>query len=109
MSFTCPICERTSYNPKDVEYQYCGHCHTFPEQRPLTMMETHISKGPMDPICARVSCGGGERLGGYYVVYRGTVDESIAALEAALKAMRVVKSTGTEPPVDNKFKQLGAQ
>jgi len=31
--FTCPDCGRTSYNPNDVKYQYCGNCHTFPEQR----------------------------------------------------------------------------
>jgi hypothetical protein len=26
-SFTCPVCDRTSYNPPDVENHYCGHCH----------------------------------------------------------------------------------
>lgn len=31
--FTCPDCGRTSYHPKDVESQYCGNCHTFPENR----------------------------------------------------------------------------
>lgn len=26
--FTCPICERTSYNAHDVAAGYCGACHT---------------------------------------------------------------------------------
>ena len=28
-SFTCPECERTSYNRHDVEARYCGACHRF--------------------------------------------------------------------------------
>lgn len=28
-SFTCPRCGRTSYNPHDVIYGYCGACHDF--------------------------------------------------------------------------------
>ena len=32
-SFTCPVCGKTSYHPKDIELQYCGFCHTFPEMR----------------------------------------------------------------------------
>jgi hypothetical protein len=31
--FTCPDCKRTSYHPEDVKHQYCGNCHTFPENR----------------------------------------------------------------------------
>jgi hypothetical protein len=27
--FRCPVCERVSYHPKDIEYRYCGHCHYF--------------------------------------------------------------------------------
>lgn len=26
-SFWCPLCGATSYNPKDIEYGYCGACH----------------------------------------------------------------------------------
>lgn len=33
ISFTCPVCNMTSYNKNDVENQYCGSCHTFPENR----------------------------------------------------------------------------
>lgn len=28
-SITCPRCRRTSYNPNDVLYRYCGNCHQF--------------------------------------------------------------------------------
>jgi hypothetical protein len=29
VSFTCPICWRTSYNPNDELHGYCGYCHAF--------------------------------------------------------------------------------
>ena len=29
MSFTCPVCWRTSYNPNDEAEGYCGYCHDF--------------------------------------------------------------------------------
>lgn len=29
MSFTCPECGRTSHNPNDERYRYCGACHKF--------------------------------------------------------------------------------
>lgn len=29
LSFTCPVCGRTSYNANDVQYGYCGKCHAF--------------------------------------------------------------------------------
>lgn len=28
-TFTCPDCQRTSYNPNDVRERYCGACHKF--------------------------------------------------------------------------------
>jgi hypothetical protein len=28
-SFTCPVCGRTSYHPKDIAEHYCGACHKF--------------------------------------------------------------------------------
>lgn len=27
--FTCPVCTRTSYHPKDLAEGYCGACKTF--------------------------------------------------------------------------------
>jgi hypothetical protein len=29
MSFTCPVCQRTSYHPEDEKWGYCGACHDF--------------------------------------------------------------------------------
>jgi hypothetical protein len=29
VSYTCPICSRTSYHPDDEKYSYCGNCHDF--------------------------------------------------------------------------------
>lgn len=26
---TCLWCKRTSWNPNDVKFLYCGHCHHF--------------------------------------------------------------------------------
>lgn len=28
-SVTCPLCGRTSYHPRDVEYGYCGACRDY--------------------------------------------------------------------------------
>ena len=28
-AWTCPHCKRTSWNPNDVKYHYCGACHHF--------------------------------------------------------------------------------
>jgi hypothetical protein len=29
MSFTCPVCHRTSYHPEDEQWGYCGNCHDY--------------------------------------------------------------------------------
>ena len=29
MSYTCPVCWRTSYHPDDEKYSYCGNCRDF--------------------------------------------------------------------------------
>jgi hypothetical protein len=29
MSFTCPVCRRTSYSDEDEKWGYCGACHDF--------------------------------------------------------------------------------
>jgi hypothetical protein len=29
LSFTCPVCRRTSHNPNDESAGYCGYCHDF--------------------------------------------------------------------------------
>ena len=30
-AITCLVCLRTSHNPNDVLYRYCGYCHWFHE------------------------------------------------------------------------------
>jgi ribosomal protein S27AE len=32
MAITCPKCGMTSFNPNDVEKEYCGNCHQFHSQ-----------------------------------------------------------------------------
>lgn len=32
-SITCPVCRRTSYNPRDVITGYCAHCHRMQLRR----------------------------------------------------------------------------
>ncbi len=36
MSYTCPVCHRTSYNPHDERYGYCGHCRDFTRDADVT-------------------------------------------------------------------------
>jgi hypothetical protein len=36
VSITCPQCGRTSHNPNDVKYRYCGACHQFHNTMNLT-------------------------------------------------------------------------
>lgn len=33
LTYTCPVCKRVSYHPKDIQYKYCGNCHKFEDQR----------------------------------------------------------------------------
>jgi hypothetical protein len=33
-SITCTKCRKTSNNPNDVRYHYCGHCHLFLDAPP---------------------------------------------------------------------------
>lgn len=28
-TFTCPRCTKTSYNPNDAKYGYCGNCNDY--------------------------------------------------------------------------------
>lgn len=69
-------------------------------------MSVHISRGPTDPICPRVSVGGNSETG-FYCVFRGPADDCIAALEQAIAAMRTRRPSLDTLPVDRKFKELG--
>jgi len=31
-SYTCPWCGYQSFNPSDILYRWCGHCHAFSER-----------------------------------------------------------------------------
>ena len=52
------------------------------------MTKVSITRFADDPLCLRVSIGGGEKIGGYYCTYRGTREESIEALEKVLLALK---------------------
>jgi hypothetical protein len=30
-SIVCPVCQRRSFHPKDIEHRYCGFCRQFHE------------------------------------------------------------------------------
>jgi hypothetical protein len=34
MTYTCPVCERTSYNPNDAEHKWCGACQGYTSEPP---------------------------------------------------------------------------
>jgi len=52
------------------------------------MTKVSVTRFPDDPVCLRVSIGGGEKIGGYYCTYRGTREASIEALEKVLLALK---------------------
>lgn len=65
-------------------------------------MEVIITKKADDPVCLRISIGGGEKVGGYYLSYRGTKEDAIAGLETALASMRALAKNlgpGREPDI----------
>lgn len=49
--FTCPVCARTSFNPNDIRYGYCGFCCEYtgtPEGRlrlAVLQREREVSDG----------------------------------------------------------------
>lgn len=67
-------------------------------------MPIDIIRAPTDPICTRVSVGG-TQADGFYVVYRGTLDDSITCLRNALKGLEVTKATGSEPAINNHYQK----
>ena len=52
MPFQCPDCKRVSHHPEDARHGYCGHCHTFPENRAKRMQATKAPTNPYAPPCA---------------------------------------------------------
>ena len=52
------------------------------------MTRVSVQRLPDDPLCLRVSIGGGEKIDGYYCSYRGTREETIEALETVLLVLK---------------------
>lgn len=52
------------------------------------MKKVTVIRYPDDPVCCRVSVGGGRSIGGYYCTYRGTREEAIAALETVVLVLK---------------------
>ena len=48
-SFRCPECGKVSYNPNDIEHEYCGWCHRGPAERAMRQdVKEEIRKIRMD-------------------------------------------------------------
>jgi hypothetical protein len=61
-------------------------------------MKVTIDRYPTDPICLRISIGGGPPdIDGYYCIYRGTREQAVEALEKVLAVFRVMP----EQPIDS--------
>ncbi len=70
--------------------------------------EVTVRKGPDDPTCTRVSCGGGVKHG-YYVTYRGNVPDVVKVLRLALLTLEVMEQKKIEAPLDTSMLKIGEQ
>jgi hypothetical protein len=70
------------------------------------MKKVTIIRYANDPVCPRVSAGGGKEIGGYYCTYRGTREEAIAVLEAVLIVMQHMPEQPVEPEMPPKGGQF---
>jgi hypothetical protein len=50
VSFTCPVCELTSFNPNDAREGFCGNCGTFPEQRRASSWVEQVGVHDVDGV-----------------------------------------------------------
>jgi len=41
--FTCPFCQRTSANPNDLVYRYCGACGVFVDDYPVGNIDVSVT------------------------------------------------------------------
>ena len=46
MSFTCPLCGRTSHNPTDEAERYCASCHAFTDVEPAAAYALLTGESP---------------------------------------------------------------
>ncbi len=70
--------------------------------------EVVVRKAPDDPACTRVSCGGAEKIG-YYVTYRGSVEDAAKVLRLALMTLEVMAAKKIEAPLDTSMRSIGEQ
>lgn len=49
MSFTCPVCRRTSHSPKDIVHRYCGKCN-----RTFDLKRWTLKSGPHQRLSAEL-------------------------------------------------------
>jgi hypothetical protein len=67
------------------------------------MTKVTIQRLPNDPVCLRISIGGGTKIGGYYCTYRGTIREAKKALEAIYLTMQYMQEQKIEPEIEVNF------
>jgi len=61
------------------------------------MKKVTIMRYADDPICPRVSAGGGGTIGGFYCTYRGTREEAMEILRTILAVMEYMPEQPVEP------------
>lgn len=67
------------------------------------MKQVVVKRLPNDPLCLRVSIGGGETINGYYCTYRGTRKEAIKAIETVL----IVLQNMPELEIEDDYPTIG--
>ena len=50
-SFTCPVCQATSYHPEDAKQGYCGRCKAFTRDRAFLLPPEPRSWGVLRGDC----------------------------------------------------------
>lgn len=83
MSFTCPVCWRTSYHPEDEKWGYCGNCHDF-------------TGGSENMRIDCDQCGGSETANGQRCPCREEDDRA----QAMRSRMGIVKKPPSKAPLD---------
>jgi hypothetical protein len=54
-SFTCPRCARTSHQPEDIKYGYCGACHDWTGDQVLAELRK-VAAAAACPLCGLTGC-----------------------------------------------------
>lgn len=64
------------------------HLRKYKRVKPMNSTNVKIIKKPDDPICPRVSMGG-NKLFGYYIVYRGNLLDIKEMFDQCYKAIQI--------------------